>query len=67
MRAQSSSVSGPQQDHYWRSDVLAAGATSCMADFAVLDRDGAVSGYYRWETSIEIGGGKQAATRPDPN
>ncbi|WP_175666262.1 AidA/PixA family protein [Burkholderia ambifaria] len=57
----------PQQDHYWRSDVLASGATSCTADFAVLDRDGAVSGYYRWETSIEIGGGKQAATQPDLN
>ena len=44
-------------DHYWRSDVLAAGATTCTADFAVLDRDGAVSGYFRWETSIEIAGG----------
>ena len=47
----------PMPDHYWRSDVLAAGATTCTADFAVLDRDGAVSGYFRWETSIEIAGG----------
>ena len=26
----------PMQDHYWRSDVLAAGATTCTADFGVL-------------------------------
>ncbi|RQV29701.1 inclusion body protein [Burkholderia cenocepacia] len=50
----------PMKDHFWRSEVLAAGATSCTADFAVLDRDGAVSGYFRWETTIEI-----AASQPD--
>ncbi|AOI80556.1 AidA/PixA family protein [Burkholderia sp. NRF60-BP8] len=50
----------PMKDHFWRSEVLAAGATTCTADFAVLDRDGAVSGYFRWETAIEI-----AASRPD--
>ena len=48
----------PMPDHYWRSDVLAAGVTRCTADFAVLDRGGAVSGYFRWETSIEIAGGR---------
>ncbi|MCQ4437611.1 inclusion body family protein, partial [Clostridioides difficile] len=36
----------PMKDHYWRSDGLAAGATACAADFAVLDRDGTVSGYF---------------------
>ncbi|RQR32922.1 AidA/PixA family protein [Burkholderia sp. Bp9142] len=56
---------GPRQDHYWRSDVLAEGATSCTADFAVLDRDGAVSGYFRWETSIEIDRGKPDSKQPD--
>ncbi|NTZ09223.1 AidA/PixA family protein [Burkholderia metallica] len=50
----------PMKDHFWRSEVLAPGATTCTADFAVLDRDGAVSGYFRWETTIEI-----AASRPD--
>ncbi|WP_175952419.1 AidA/PixA family protein [Burkholderia sp. BCC0405] len=51
----------PMKDHYWRSDVLAAGATTCTADFAVFDRDGAVSGYFRWETSIEIAEGRTDA------
>ncbi|WP_175870624.1 AidA/PixA family protein [Burkholderia sp. BCC0397] len=50
----------PMKDHFWRSEVLAPGATTCKADFAVLDRDGAVSGYFRWETTIEI-----ASSRPD--
>jgi len=48
----------PMKDHYWRSDVLAAGTTTCTADFAVLDRDGAVSGYFRWETTVEIAGSR---------
>ncbi|MDN7908022.1 hypothetical protein QZM18_28455 [Burkholderia diffusa] len=47
----------PMPGHYWRSDELAAGATTCTADFAVLDRDGAVSGHFRRKTSIEIAGG----------
>ncbi|MCA8001909.1 AidA/PixA family protein [Burkholderia metallica] len=44
------------KDHFWRSEVLAPGTTTCTADFAVLDRDGTVSGYFRWETMIEIVG-----------
>lgn len=55
----------PMKDHYWRSDVLAAGATACTADFAVFDRDGAVSGYFRWETSIGIGAGQPDTKQPD--
>lgn len=55
----------PMKDHFWRSEVLAAGATTCTADFAVLDRDGAVSGYFRWEASIEIAGGRPDAKQPD--
>ncbi|MBW5803441.1 hypothetical protein FOZ70_01580 [Burkholderia sp. COPS] len=55
----------PMKDHYWRSDVLAAGATTCTADFAVFDRDGTVSGYFRWETSIEIGAGQPAEKQQD--
>ncbi|KVF70470.1 hypothetical protein WS75_23470 [Burkholderia sp. FL-7-2-10-S1-D7] len=47
----------PMPGHYWRSDVLAACAATCTADFAVLDRDGAVSGYFGRETSTEIAGG----------
>ncbi|WP_244130825.1 AidA/PixA family protein [Burkholderia pyrrocinia] len=54
----------PMKDHYWRSDVLAAGATTCTADFAVLDRDGAVSGYFRWETTIEIAGSRPDTKQP---
>jgi hypothetical protein len=42
------------KDHFWRSEVLATGKTTCTADFAVLDRDGSVTGYFRWETSIAI-------------
>ena len=47
----------PMPGHYWRSDVLAAGAATCTADFAVLDRDGAVSGHFRRKASIAIAGG----------
>ncbi|MEN2470352.1 AidA/PixA family protein [Burkholderia sp. GS2Y] len=55
----------PMKDHFWRSEVLAAGTTTCTADFAVLDRDGAVSGYFRWETSIEIAGSQPDTKQPD--
>jgi nematocidal protein AidA len=44
------------KDHFWHSKVLAAGKTTCTADLAVLDRDGAVLGYFRWEVSVEIAG-----------
>ncbi|VWC75393.1 AidA/PixA family protein [Burkholderia contaminans] len=54
----------PMKDHYWRSDVLAAGATTCTADFGVYDRDGTVSGYFRWETSIEIAGSQADTKQP---
>lgn len=54
----------PMKDHYWRSDVLAAGTTTCTADFAVLDRDGAVLAYFRWETSVEIAGSRPDTKQP---
>ncbi|MFM0069380.1 AidA/PixA family protein [Paraburkholderia aspalathi] len=49
------------KDHFWRSEVLAGGKTACIADFVVLGRDESVLGYFRWETSIEIGSGKSEA------
>ena len=55
----------PMKDHFWHSEVLAPGTTTCTADFAVLDRDGAVSGYFRWETTIEIAGSRPDTKRPD--
>lgn len=48
--------SQPMKDHFWHSTVLAAGNTRCTADLAVLDRDGAVLGYFRWEASVVIVG-----------
>ncbi|KVE10229.1 AidA/PixA family protein [Burkholderia anthina] len=54
----------PMKDHFWRGEVLAPGATTCTADFAVLDRDGAVSGYFRWETTIEIAGSGPDTKQP---
>ena len=46
------------KDHFWLSQVLAAGKTACTADFVVLGRDESVLGYFRWEASIEIVSGK---------
>jgi hypothetical protein len=43
------------KDHFWLSQVLASGRTACTADFVVLGRDESVLGYFRWETSVEIG------------
>ncbi|KVV45832.1 inclusion body protein [Burkholderia territorii] len=54
----------PMKDHVWRSEVLAAGATTCTADFVVLDRDGTVSSYFRWKTSIEIAGSRPDTQQP---
>ncbi|CAB3786127.1 AidA/PixA family protein [Paraburkholderia caffeinilytica] len=44
------------KDHFWLSQVLAAGKTACTADFVALGRDESVLGYFRWETSIDIDG-----------
>lgn len=46
------------KDHFWLSQVLAAGKTACTADFVALGRDESVLGYFRWETSIDIDGSK---------
>ncbi|WP_176060569.1 AidA/PixA family protein [Paraburkholderia sp. BCC1876] len=40
--------------HYWRSEVLATGSTTCAADFIVVGNDEKVRGYFRWEIGIDI-------------
>ncbi|ASL46981.1 hypothetical protein bAD24_III06285 [Burkholderia sp. AD24] len=40
--------------HFWLSEVLAAGSTTCTADFIALGSDEKVRGYFRWEISIDI-------------